>query len=52
MPKEGCDLIPHDTTVELLADYIATTLVAKVPGSQFKVVAFEGVGKGAIVSKG
>ena len=52
MPKTCCDLIPHDTTVELLADFIAATLVAKVPTSQFKVVAFEGVGKGAIVTKG
>ncbi|PTA50496.1 hypothetical protein C9I43_08270 [Shewanella morhuae] len=52
IPKNCCDLIPHDTTVELLADFIATTLVAKVPTSQFKVVAFEGVGKGAIVTKG
>lgn len=52
MPKVCCDLIPHDTTVELLADYMATTLAAKVPTSQFTVVAYEGVGKGAIVTKG
>lgn len=52
MPKACCDILPHDTTVELLADYMATTLAAKVPTSQFKVVAFEGVGKGAIAVKG
>ncbi|MCE9684878.1 6-carboxytetrahydropterin synthase [Shewanella sp. AS16] len=52
MPKGNCDLIPHDTTVELLADFMASTLAAKVPGSHFKVIAFEGVGKGAIASHG
>lgn len=50
--KACCDIIPHDTTVELLADFIANTLSEKVPTSHFKVVAFEGVGKGAIVEKG
>lgn len=52
MPKTCCDIIPHDTTVELLADFIANTLSEKVPTSHFKVIAFEGVGKGAIVEKG
>ncbi|MCL1113142.1 MULTISPECIES: 6-carboxytetrahydropterin synthase [Shewanella] len=52
MPKACCDLIPHDTTVELLADYMATTLASKVPESHFKVIAYEGIGKGAIAVKG
>ncbi|GGP66975.1 6-carboxytetrahydropterin synthase [Shewanella saliphila] len=52
MPKQCCDLIPHDTTVELLAEYMATTLANKVPESHFKVIAFEGIGKGAIAVKG
>ena len=52
MPKPVCDIIPHDTTVELLADYMAQTLAEQSPKSQFKVIAFEGVGKGAIASKG
>ncbi|MGL5390446.1 MAG: 6-carboxytetrahydropterin synthase [Shewanella sp.] len=52
MPKGCCDILPHDTTVELLADYMATTLATKVPSSEFTVVAYEGVGKGAIVTKG
>ena len=50
MPKGCCDLIPHDTTVELLADYIVKTLVKKSPKSEFKVIAYEGIGKGAIAS--
>lgn len=52
MPKKRCEIIPHDTTVELLAEFIATSLVAEVPDSKFKVIAFEGVGKGAIAVKG
>ncbi|GGQ18844.1 6-carboxytetrahydropterin synthase [Shewanella litoralis] len=52
MPKACCDLIPHDTTVELLADYMANTLANKVPESHFKVIAYEGIGKGAIAVKG
>ncbi|UCX04204.1 6-carboxytetrahydropterin synthase [Shewanella glacialimarina] len=52
MPKNCCDIIPHDTTVELLADYMAVTLAAKVPESHFKVIAYEGIGKGAIAVRG
>ncbi|GIU43775.1 6-carboxytetrahydropterin synthase [Shewanella colwelliana] len=52
MPKKRCEIIPHDTTVELLAEFIANTLVTEVPDSEFKVIAFEGVGKGAISVKG
>lgn len=52
MPKNCCDIIPHDTTVELLAEYMAITLAAKVPESHFKVIAYEGIGKGAIAVRG
>ncbi|MCG9745994.1 6-carboxytetrahydropterin synthase [Shewanella sp. Isolate8] len=52
MPKKRCEIIPHDTTVELLADFIATTLANENSDSSFKVIAYEGVGKGAIASKG
>lgn len=52
MPKNCCDIIPHDTTVELLAEYMAVTLAAKVPESHFKVIAYEGIGKGAIAVRG
>jgi 6-pyruvoyl-tetrahydropterin synthase len=52
MPKGLCDLIPHDTTVELLAQFMAQSLAEKVPSSHFKVIAYEGVGKGAIAQSG
>ncbi|MCG9697090.1 6-carboxytetrahydropterin synthase [Shewanella sp. Isolate11] len=52
MPKKRCEIIPHDTTVELLAEFIANTLVEQAPDSSFKVIAYEGVGKGAISVKG
>ncbi|WP_394133150.1 6-carboxytetrahydropterin synthase [Shewanella maritima] len=51
MPKDCCDIIPHDTTVELLAEFMATSLLEMTPTSDFKVIAFEGIGKGAISSK-
>lgn len=52
MPKARCEIIPHDTTVELLAEFMASTLVEKSPQSEFKVIAYEGIGKGAISVKG
>jgi 6-pyruvoyl-tetrahydropterin synthase len=52
MPKDLCDIIPHDTTVELLAEFMANTLAKEVPESHFKVIAFEGIGKGAIAVRG
>ncbi|WP_299797081.1 6-carboxytetrahydropterin synthase [uncultured Shewanella sp.] len=52
MPKSRCEIIPHDTTVELLAEFMANTLVEKSPQSEFKVIAYEGIGKGAISVKG
>ncbi|MCH1923791.1 6-carboxytetrahydropterin synthase [Shewanella sp. C32] len=48
--KDCCEIIPHDTTIELLAKFMADTLAAKVPGKQFRVMAFEGIGKGAIAN--
>ncbi|MBR9729516.1 6-carboxytetrahydropterin synthase [Shewanella intestini] len=50
MPMGCCEIIPHDTTVELLAQFIAQSLKALSPNSDFKVIAFEGIGKGAISS--
>jgi len=52
MPKGRCEIIPHDTTVELLAEFMAGTLLEKSPQSEFKVIAYEGIGKGAISVKG
>ncbi len=49
IPKHRCYLIKTDTTVELIADYLASYLKSKSPDSKFKVKAFEGVDKGAMV---
>lgn len=49
IPKHRCFLIKTDTTVELIADFLAGYLKQKSPDSKFKVKAFEGVDKGAIV---
>ncbi|QBL09379.1 hypothetical protein E0Z06_07600 [Rheinheimera sp. D18] len=48
MPKAHCEIVSCDTTVECLADYIATELKLLDQTKQYKVVAYEGVGKGAI----
>ncbi|RVU37079.1 hypothetical protein EOE67_12275 [Rheinheimera riviphila] len=47
IPQTHCEIVPCDTTVECLADYIAGQLQQREAGS-YKVVAYEGVGKGAI----
>ena len=49
IPKHRCYLIQTDTTVELIADFLAGYLKQKSPDSNFKVKAFEGVDKVAIV---
>lgn len=51
MPKEHCEIVPCDTTVECLADYIAAELKQRDDSKQYKVVAYEGVGKGAIATR-
>ncbi|MCS4308974.1 6-pyruvoyl-tetrahydropterin synthase [Rheinheimera pacifica] len=48
MPKTHCEIVPCDTTVECLAEYIAAELKQLDNTRQYKVVAYEGVGKGAI----
>ena len=48
IPKSTCFIIETDTTVELIASFLANYLKKKVPGSEFKVKAYEGVDKGAI----
>lgn len=50
IPKKRCYLIKTDTTVELIADYLAHYLKQQSPNSHFKVKAFEGVDKGAMVA--
>lgn len=47
LPKQHCELVPCDSTVECLSDHIADELLKLEPAS-YKVVAYEGVGKGAI----
>ena len=42
------DLIPSDTTVELLAQHIKNIIQLKLPDSAIEVHAYEGIGKGAI----
>ncbi|KKO46549.1 6-pyruvoyl tetrahydropterin synthase [Arsukibacterium ikkense] len=48
MPKSHCDIVPCDTTVECLAEYIAGELKGLDQSKTYKVVAYEGVAKGAI----
>lgn len=48
IPRSVCEVITSDTTVECLAEFIAKQLKQNKPDSTFKVMAFEGVGKGAI----
>lgn len=50
LPMAICDILPCDTTVELLAEYIAHALSQANAGKSFKVFAYEGVGKGAIAT--
>lgn len=48
MPIDDCYLMDTDTTVELIASHIADKLKSEHPAHNFKVKAFEGMGKGAI----
>ncbi len=49
--KPHVEIIETDTTVELLADFIATTLKPKFLNQTLEIVAYEGVGKGAISTR-
>ena len=51
IPSDACYLIDTDTTVELLAEHIASELSAKHPGKRIRVTAYEGFNKGAISEK-
>jgi 6-pyruvoyl-tetrahydropterin synthase len=48
IPKSESELLGTDTTVECLAQYMADEHKALASSSDFKVMAYEGVGKGAI----
>jgi len=47
LPAAHCELVDCDSTVECLADYIARQL-QQLEAASYKVVAYEGVGKGAV----
>lgn len=48
LPAERCYLIDTDSTVENIAQHLADTLKQEFPDDTFRVLAFEGVDKGAI----
>lgn len=50
VPSAILDVVDCDSTVELLADFIVRQLKELAPNDEFKVVAFEGVAKGAIAN--
>ncbi|MCW8328417.1 6-carboxytetrahydropterin synthase [Photobacterium sp. SDRW27] len=49
--RSETEVLNTDTTVELLAHYIADQVSPQVTGKSLEVVAYEGVGKGAMASK-
>ncbi|QYJ70323.1 6-carboxytetrahydropterin synthase [Shewanella sp. FJAT-51649] len=48
LPRERVEVVNVDSTVEQLANYIASQLAELNPNQKIEVQAFEGVGKGAI----
>ncbi len=48
MDKSAVYVMPVDTTVELIAQYLADKLKVEHPENDYKVIAYEGVAKGAI----
>lgn len=48
IPKNETEMITTDSTVECLAQYLANEQAKLTPDSNIEIVAFEGVGKGAI----
>lgn len=51
MPEACCYLIDSDTTVELIACHLAEQLKQQHPTAMITVKAYEGMGKGAVVSR-
>lgn len=51
LPQQSCYLIPSDSTVEYIAQHIADCLKSESPRHTFKVKAFEGLDKGAVVRR-
>ena len=50
LPASCCCMIETDSTVELLARYIAQQMAKTRPGKNIKVFAYEGLDKGAVAS--
>jgi 6-pyruvoyl-tetrahydropterin synthase len=48
LPAMRCHILPGDSTVESIAEYVASTMRARFPHSTLTVRAFEGVQKGAV----
>lgn len=48
LPQQHCELTDCDTTVECLADYIVQQLEQLDSSKTYKVIAYEGVAKGAV----
>lgn len=48
IPKKETEMITTDSTVECLAQYLANEQAKLTPNTHIEVIAFEGVGKGAI----
>ncbi|MEI5638635.1 MULTISPECIES: 6-carboxytetrahydropterin synthase [unclassified Pseudoalteromonas] len=46
--QSRCDILPCDTTVECIAEYLAGQIKLSHPNDKVTVKAYEGVGKGAI----
>lgn len=47
LPAERCDLMQADSTVECIAEHLASDVAAQRPGRRIEVRAYEGVMKGA-----
>lgn len=51
LPADKCYVMDTETTVELIAEHLATVIKQQHPNDEVTVRAFEGVGKGAISQK-
>ncbi len=51
LPAERCEVLTSDTTVECIAEHLASRIAAERPGREIAVRAYEGVMKGAIARR-
>lgn len=49
IPKAATEIVDTDSTVECLAEFILSEQIKRLPNKKLRVVAYEGVGKGAMV---